>query len=86
MTVRPPNLRKLPPRFNALAVPFFVSLCMSGLVSGVSTLRNVGLVDGVFSLWVHAWMPSWAVAFPALFVLLPAVRRLVALFVEKPRH
>lgn len=32
--------------------------------------------------WMGAWGVSWLVAFPALLLLLPVVRRIVALVVE----
>jgi hypothetical protein len=36
--------------------------------------------------WPTAWALSWLVAFPTLLMVLPLVRRIVALVVESPRR
>ncbi len=58
---------------------------MSFLVSGVATVRAVGLVPEFVSIWMSAWMTSWPVAFAAVSVLAPIVRRIVGLLVA-PTH
>lgn len=78
------RLRKLPPRYMAVVVPFLLSVKMTFIVSGISTLKGLGLVAGFFSNWMSAWALSWVVAFPILLVMLPVVRRLANLFVEQP--
>lgn len=77
-------MQKLPARFNTVAMPFVLSIFMSCLVSMISTLRAYGFADFDFGTWVQAWGLSWIVAFPALFVVLPIVRKIVAAMVEKP--
>lgn len=74
--------RKLPARFNAIAVPFLLSLLMTCVVSGISTVNGIGLADGVIGKWMQAWGLSWMIAFPVMMVVLPLVRRIVALAVE----
>jgi hypothetical protein len=76
-------MTKLPARFNTVAMPFVLSIFMSCLVSLISTLRAYGFADFAVSMWMQAWGLSWIVAFPALFVVLPLVRRIVGAFVEK---
>ena len=76
--------RKLPARYAAILMPLILSLLMTFLVSGISTALNVGLSAQFLALWPKAWGFSWLVAFPALLVLLPFVRRLVGLLVEAP--
>ena len=68
-------MQKLPPRHNAIAMPFVLSMLMTIVVSGISTLTVVGLKAGWHGLWYKAWLLSWAV---------PIARRLVAQFVEQP--
>ncbi len=77
-------MQKLPPRHNAIAMPFVLSMLMTIVVSGISTLTVVGLKAGWHGLWYKAWLLSWAVAFPTMVFVLPIARRLVAQFVEQP--
>ncbi len=78
------RLRKLPPRYLTIVVPFLLSVKMTFIVSGISTLKSLGLSAGFLSTWMSAWGLSWVVAFPVLLVMLPIVRRLAELFVEQP--
>jgi hypothetical protein len=77
-------MTKLPARYNSVAMPFVLSLMMSFIISGVSSLRALGFVDGFILKWMSAWGVSWLVAFPTVLVVLPLVRGIVAMFVEKP--
>jgi hypothetical protein len=72
------------PRFAPILFGFVLSALMSFVVSGIATFRNAGLVDGFFSLWVGAWLPSWLVAFPVVLVVAPIARRFVGLLVKAP--
>ncbi|MEM6441195.1 MAG: DUF2798 domain-containing protein [Pseudomonadota bacterium] len=70
-----------------LATPVFallLSCVMSCLVSGVATYRAIGLPPGFWERWlVEAWLPSWAVAFPAAWLFAPLVRRMVEALVRE---
>ena len=57
---------------------------MTCLVSGISTLRGVGVTPGMFQLWMGSWGVSWLIAFPTMMAVLPVVRRLTGKFVEMP--
>jgi hypothetical protein len=57
---------------------------MSLVVSGIATLRNAGLVEGVLSPWFGAWLRSWLIAFPVVLIVAPVTRRLVSLLVKAP--
>ena len=84
-----PNPRprgKLPARYATIVLPLFLSLLMTFVISGVSTLMSLGPTRAFVTTWPAAWALSWVVAFPTLIVLLPLVRRLVALVVETPPH
>lgn len=61
-----------------------LSALMSFIVSGIATFRNAGLVDEFLTLWVHAWLPSWIIAFPTVLVVAPMARRLVGMLVKAP--
>ena len=72
----------IPARFATVAFGFILSGLMSLLVSGISTARGVGLSEGFLYTWMAAWLPSWAVAFPAGLVVAPITRRIVAKLVR----
>lgn len=76
------GFRKLPPPAARFVMPFLLSVFMSGLVSAVSTARATGPVPGFLRIWLGAWALSWIVAFPAVLVTLPVVRRLTAALVR----
>ncbi|MBK9572653.1 MAG: DUF2798 domain-containing protein [Rhodoferax sp.] len=75
---------KIPARYTHLVMPLLLSFFMTFLVSLISTVRSLGLVDGLFQVWMGAWLLSWMVAFPALLLVQPLVRRIMGLIVEKP--
>lgn len=77
-------MKKLPAKYNAVVFPLVLSTLMSFIISGVSTWRALGLMDGFVGKWMTAWSISWLVAFPTVLLILPIVRKLVALFVEPP--
>ena len=77
-------MTKLPAKYNFVAMPFVLSIMMSFIISGVSTLRALGLAEGFFTKWMGAWGISWLIAFPTVMLVLPLVRKIVALFVEVP--
>ncbi|KUF10639.1 DUF2798 domain-containing protein [Pseudoponticoccus marisrubri] len=74
----------IPPRFAPVAFAFLLSGIMSLLVSGVATFRAAGLAPDFPALWGGAWLSSWALAFPIVLVVAPAVRRLVERMTRKP--
>ncbi|TFL17702.1 DUF2798 domain-containing protein [Jannaschia formosa] len=68
----------IPPRYAPILFGLILSGLMSLLVSGIATVRAVGLSDGVLALWLGNWLSSWAIAFPAVLIVAPLARRLVA--------
>jgi len=72
---------RLPARYGALVMPLVLSMLMTLLVSGISTFKSLGAVPAMPAAWMGAWGVSWLIAFPALLVLLPIVRRIVGLVV-----
>lgn len=74
----------IPAKFAPQLFGFILSGLMSLLVSGIATLRTVGPVPDFGGLWASAWLAAWAIAFPAVLVVSPITRRLVAMLVAKP--
>lgn len=66
-----------------ILMPFFLTMLMTAIVSGISTYRVAG-VDGLSGHWLGAWLWSWGVAFPVLVLIMPFVRRVVSYFIEDP--
>jgi hypothetical protein len=67
----------IPARFAPIAFGFFLSMFMSAVISGVSTISAVGLSADLPGVWFTAWSSSWIIAFPAVLVVAPFVRRFV---------
>ena len=76
------------PRFPARAAPFvqgfFLSLIMTCIVSGISTLWALGATREFLSRWPVAWGISWLIAFPTVLVVMPLVRRITQRLVAQP--
>ena len=85
-STKPEKSRKLPARYANLVMPLALSTLMSFVVSGISTLKAVGLSPQYPSTWMGAWGVSWLVSYPTLLIVLPIVRRLVALIVDLPEN
>ena len=68
----------IPRRFEPIVFGFILSGMMSCIVSGLSTVRTMGFVDGLFATWMGNWATSWAIAFPVVLVVAPVCRRIVA--------
>nr|WP_229600883.1 DUF2798 domain-containing protein [Reyranella sp. MMS21-HV4-11] len=55
---------------------------MTFLVSGIATIRAIGLEPGMVARWMESWMASWIVAFPIMLFLMPTMRRLLSFLIE----
>jgi hypothetical protein len=55
---------------------------MSFIISGVATLRAVGLVAQLPLFWVTAWPISWSVSFPTVLVIAPLPGRFAGALVK----
>jgi hypothetical protein len=76
------TFKRLPARYGVVLMPLVLSIFMTAIVSFIATVKMVGLADNLLTLWLSAWSVSLLIAFPTLLVVLPIVRRIVALFVE----
>lgn len=76
------GIPKLSMKWAAIVIPFILSCLMSGIISLINMLRNLGWYDGFLTFWLENWMISWVIAFPVVLVLLPWVRRIASIFVD----
>ena len=77
-------MKKLPAQFELPLFALLLSGLMSFIVSGVALMRNLGDLPSA-ALWINAWLASWLVAFPAVIVIAPLVRKIVSrLVASKP--
>lgn len=75
---------KIPARYTWLVMPAILALLMTFVVSGISTLRAIGLAPEFIGKWMGSWMVSYLVAYPTLLVVMPLVRRIVAAIMAPP--
>ena len=73
----------IPRKYQHLVFAFFMAGLMSCLMSLVISIFNVGLVDNILQIWLHAWGFAFVVSFPAVLVVAPLVSRLVNLVIKK---
>jgi hypothetical protein len=64
---------------QALLLSGFMSFIMSGAIS----LINVGLVTNFLSIWLHAWLVAYAIAFPSVLLVFPIARKLAIKIASK---
>jgi hypothetical protein len=79
-----PSLPRIPARYAGIVLPFLLSVVMTCVISGVSTLLALELSREALLAWPLAWASSWIIGFPTLLVVLPFVRRLTAALVAPP--
>jgi hypothetical protein len=72
-----------PKKYEPILFGFLLSGLMSLLVSGISTLRTMGLVTGFMNIWIGAWLMAWLIAFPVVLIAAPFTRRVVYRLVEQ---
>ena len=77
-------MKKIPARFTWLVMPAVMALMMTFVVSGVSTVKAIGMPPDFVGKWMSAWAWSYVIAFPTLLAVLPMVKRVVAAIVEAP--
>ncbi|MDA9208250.1 DUF2798 domain-containing protein [Octadecabacter sp.] len=72
----------IPARFAPIVFGFILSGLMSLMVSGIATYRALSPEVSFFPEWMGSWLSAWLVAFPAVLVVGPLTRRLVAKLVK----
>lgn len=73
----------MPKKLESYAFGFLLSGMMSFIVSGLSILLTLGDFRMLLSAWPQAWLSSWLVAFPAVLIVAPLVRRIIAKIVKE---
>ena len=68
----------IPARFAPVLFGFILSGVMSCIVSGLATLRAIGMPPDFLGTWMISWLFSWGVAFPTVLVVAPITRKFVA--------
>lgn len=74
----------IPVHYAPVLFGLLLSGFMSLIVSGLSTVRTLGMVDGLLLAWTGNWLASWAMGFPIVLVVAPVVRRIVARLTASP--
>lgn len=67
---------KFHPRHTHWLFSLIMSMIVAGIVTGVLTLVNHGDQDFILS-WEHSFIVAWAIAFVAVLLVAPQVRKLV---------
>lgn len=62
---------------------FLLSGFMSCVMSGLITYINLGFVDEFFSIWLHAWIVAFVIAFPTIMLVFPFARKLAMFIASK---
>ena len=76
-------MKKLPAKYMGVVMPFLLSAIMSSVVSFIATVKVMGFSSVLLGHWLQNWGLSWIVAFPVVFVVLPLVRKIAGMIVEK---
>ena len=71
----------IPRKLEHVAFSLLLSCFMSLLISGVATFSAIGFAPEFIQKWLYSWLSSWAIAFPAVMVVAPLVRRILHRFV-----
>jgi len=51
-------------------------------MSFVISVFNVGIVDDILVIWLKSWSFAFIVAFPAVLMVAPIVRKIVAIVIK----
>lgn len=62
-------------RYERFVLGFFISLFMSGLMSFVITIFNIGWPPNLATLWLKAWAFAFLIAFPSVLLVTPIAKR-----------
>jgi len=56
---------------------------MSGIMSFVISLFNLGFVNDIIQRWLQAWAFAFSIAFPTVIIISPLVHKLVEFVLHK---
>ena len=69
-------------KYQHIVFAIFMAAMMSCLMSLVISVFNVGLVENIVHIWFKAWGFAFIIAFPAVVVVTPVVRKMVSLVID----
>jgi hypothetical protein len=75
-------MKMISKKYTTYVFSFFMALLMSCTMSLVISIFNVGLIEGIVSIWLKGWAFSFIVAFTTVIVVSPIVKKLVNLVIE----
>jgi len=70
-------------KHHKIVFSFFMALLMSGIMSFVISVFNIGMVTNIITLWLQAWSFAFIVAFPTIMLVSPVVHKLVSLVLHE---
>ena len=59
-----------------------MALLMSCIMSFFISVFNIGAVEGIWVIWIKAWILGFIVAFPTVLMVSPIVKKLVEVLVD----
>lgn len=68
-------------KHQKIVFSFFMAFFMSGAMSLVISIFNIGIVTNIIVIWLNAWGISFIVAFPTIIIISPFVQKLVKLVI-----
>ena len=74
----------IPAKYGHFLFSFLLSGKMSLLVAFIATVKTLGFPEGFIGLWLSSWVSSWVIAFPAVLIIAPIVRRIVGKVTYEP--
>jgi len=69
-------------KYQKVLFAFLMALMMSGIMSLVISVFNLGLHANIVHIWLKAWGFAFVVAFPTIMLVAPIVQRLVNRLIE----
>ena len=73
----------IPVKYLQQVQSLLLSGFMSFIMSGAITVVNLGVIDGFMSIWLHAWIIAYAIAFPTILLVFPFARKLALKIASK---
>ena len=70
-------------KYEMLVFSFLMGIFMSGFMSFIITLINLGMIDGFIYAWLSAYWKAFIVAFPTILFVVPYVKKLTGLLIDK---
>ena len=70
-------------KHHKVVFSFFMALLMSGIMSFVISVFNVGMVTNIITIWLQAWGFAFIIAFPTIIIVSPVVHKLVSLVLHE---